>query len=222
MNRILMTAVRFLVVASGLVAGYATALDLSAQQGVESDIPFRPVWEMPVPAVALSPGERTLWPHQPTQASHWSIDDIRKSHQTLADAARAGRAIDPNSTLHDFPYWTRTHAMFLRHVPEKPAGDTAEQHLGYAQFIVVTGGTGSVTAGGQMQKPTVFMENGRPISGELRGSAITGGQTFELGAGHVVSIPGNIPTQFKATSPGGLTYMVVKINAMMYPWEHVR
>jgi hypothetical protein len=222
MHRTLTIAARFLVVGIGVAAGYATTQQLSAQQGASANIPYRPVWETPVPAVAFSPGQRTLWPHQPAQATHWSIDDIRKSHQTLADADRAGRSVEPNSTLHDFPYWTRTHAMFLRHVPEKSSGNTAEQHLGYAQFIVVTGGTGSVTAGGQLQRPAVLIENSRPISGELRGPAITGGQTFQLSTGDVVSIPGDTPTQFKAASSGGLTYMVMKINAMLYPWEYIR
>ena len=56
----------------------------------------------------------------------------------------------------------------------------------------------------------------------MRGAAITGGETFMLKEGDWVSIPPNSPSQFKADSVDGLTYMVMKINAQLYPWDLTR
>jgi mannose-6-phosphate isomerase-like protein (cupin superfamily) len=140
----------------------------------------------------------------------------------LADAEIAGTAADPNQALHNFPYWTRTHSAFIQHVPQKPTANGAQQHTGYAQFIVVMGGSGTLVAGGRIENARVLTESGRQIPGELRGSAIAGARTYQLGAGDLLSIPANTPAQFSSRSRGGLTYMVMKVNAMLYPWDLIR
>lgn len=181
-----------------------------------------PEFRSTIPAPLLPHGPRTMWPNQPNESTFWSIDDIQKAHQTLSQAARAGRPLDPNSTLHHFPYWTRTHAMFVTHVPHNGARPAAEQHLGYAQFIVVMGGAGSVTAGERLTNQTALKEAKKQIFGELRGSGIADGETFTLKAGDWVSIPPDLPSQFRGEAPEGLTYMVMKINAQLYPWDLIR
>src|SRR5262245_1566386 len=99
-----------LLIPVGLVCGYiAAASGARAQQ--EAELPPPPVLHTVRPAPYLN-RNMTPWPNQPDKGYHWSIDDIRKAHQTLADAEKAGKTIDPNSTLHDFPFWTRTHSMF--------------------------------------------------------------------------------------------------------------
>ena len=212
----------------GLCAGYAAytvstgQAETSASQEGVGPYPPPPTWETAMPAVRIAREVRTLWPNQPTQATHWSIDDIRRAHETLAEAVREGRTMDPNGVLHDFPYWTRTHSLFVRHIPANAEGDTAEQHLGYAQFIVIMGGNGEIRAGGRIENAATLVEDGRQIPGELRGPAIAGGERFEVGPGDWVSIPANTPTQVKTNTDGGLTYMVMKINAMLYPWEFIR
>ena len=212
----------------GLCAGYAAytvsagQAEASAQQDEVGPYPPPPTWETAMPAVRIAREVRTLWPNQPTRATHWSIDDIRRAHETLAEAERAGRSMDPNDALHDFPYWTRTHSLFIRHVSADADGDTAEQHLGYAQFIVIMGGSGEIRAGGRIENAATLVEDGRQIPGELRGPAIAGGERFEVGPGDWVSIPANTPTQVTSSADGGLTYMVMKINAMLYPWEFIR
>lgn len=212
------------LVAVGLLAGYLMNphSSLSAQRPSDAKL-WTPVWETPRPAPELPSRERTMWPNQPSAAAYWSIDDIKKAHQTLADAERAGQQVDPNSALHDFPYWTRTHSMFLNHVAERGAGGrSAQQHMGYSQFVVIVGGSGTVVAGGQLVQPTVLTEGDRQIAGEMRGSAINGGETFTVGEGDMLSIPPNTPAQFTASASGGLTYMVMKVNAMLYPWDLIR
>ena len=212
------------VVTVGLIVGYATNLrsPVAAQQNAANSLPPPPEWKSQRPAPYLHTGNLTMWPNQPTDGMHWSIDDIRKAHQAMADAENTGKAVDPNSTLHDFPHWTRTHSMFIYHAPQRATGKSAEQHMGYSQFIVVMGGTGSVEAGGTLQNAAMFQEKGTPVWGELRGTGIAGGKTFRVKEGDWVSIPPNTPIHVKADARGGLSYMVMKINAGLYPWELIR
>jgi len=225
-NRMLVFG-RVAVVVIGVLAGYSLlpVRALVAQPQKPSYDPKRgqaPVWETAVPAPPLSPGARTLWPNQPSQATYWSIQDIHKAHQVLADAESAGRTIEPNTALHDFPYWTRTHSMFIYHTPRKPAANSTQQHMGYAQVVVVMGGSGTLVAGGRIHNAHVLTESGQQIPGELRGSSIDDGKTYRLTVGDMLSIPPNTPAQFSSEAPGGLTYMVMKVNAMLYPWDLIR
>jgi len=181
-----------------------------------------PEFRSTIPAPMLPHGVRTMWPNQPNEATFWSIDDIRNAHQVAADAHRGGRSVDPNTALHDFPYWTRTHAMFITHVPQRASGRLAEQHVGYAQFMVIMGGRGTIVAGGVLIDGVEFKEQNREIFGELRGRAIGGGETFAVNEGDWVSIPPNVPSLVRADSADGLTYMVIKVNAQLYPWELIR
>ena len=181
-----------------------------------------PEFRSMIPAPLLPHGARTMWPNQPNEATFWSIDDIRKAHQMAADSVRAGRSIDANHTLHDFPYWTRTHAMFITHVPPRASDRPAEQHVGYGQFIVIMGGRGRITAGGALVDGVALKEQNREIFGERRGRAVNGGETFIVNEGDWVSIPPNAPSLVRADSPDGLTFMVMKVNAQLYPWELIR
>jgi hypothetical protein len=218
----LLQAQTLLLIPAGLLCGYlAAANQLGAQQDIS--IPPPPALQTKRPAPYLN-RNLTPWPNQPQKGFHWSVGDIQNAHRLLAEAEQAGRQLDPNSTLHDFPFWTRTQSMSIYHVPYKREAThgPAQQHLGYAQFVTIMGGVGSVTAGGELQNATTLIEQKRQIFGELRGSSIKGGKVFRVTTGDVLSIPPDTPVQFHADSPGGLTYMVMKINAMLYPWELIR
>jgi len=216
-----------IVVVGGYLAGYAVVpgSSVAAQGGTDPNLVNGqhqpPEWKTTIPAPQLRQ-PTPLWPNQPKDATYWSVSDIRSAHRMLSEADKSGKKIDPNSTLHDFPYWTRTHSCFVTHkAGSAPTGNTAEQHAGYSQFVVIMGGTGTVVAGGEMQRKTPLSESGQPIPGEYRGPSITGGATFRLKEGDWVSIPPNTPAQFAADA-GGLTYMVMKVNAMLYPWDLIR
>jgi hypothetical protein len=84
------------------------------------------------------------------------------------------------------------------------------------------GGSGTLVAGGSVQNARVLSDSGRQIPGELRGASISGGKTYALETGDMVSIPPNTPAQFVAKGAGGLTYMSMKVNAMLYPWDLIR
>jgi len=228
------------IVAAGFVVGFlAGAGPLLGAQRTTAPVPELPAdqsgalnqvdgvqqppeFKSTIPAPLLPHGVRTMWPNQPNEATFWSIDDIRKAHQTVAEAERNRRPIDPNTALHDLPYWTRTHAMFIKHVGSNLRAHMAEQHLGYAQFIVVMGGSGTVVAGGTLRGPVTLKEGNREIPGELRGREIRGGETFAVREGDWVSIPANLPSLVRADSADGLTYMVMKVNAQLYPWDLIR
>ena len=189
----------------------------------QSQAPFRvngeqlpPEWTTTIPA-PMTP----RLPAQHTESTYWEIDDIRQAHEILAEAEQNGETVDPNSTLHGFPYWERTFGMFIEHIPETETGNTAKQSMGVAQLIVVMGGAGTVVAGGEISDAMTLTEGGRQIWGELRGSSINGGETFQLKEGDLFTIPPNTPAQFDATS-GGLTYLAIKGNAGLYPWELIR
>ncbi len=221
----------------GYLAGYAisTRASIVAQTAIAQtqagQIRQGPSFQSTIPAQPLNQ-PLPMWPNQPKDATYWSIDDIRKAHTTLSAAAAAGKTMDPNSILHDMPYWTRTHSLFVVHRPryDKPRRSItkkmsqwadAEQHQGYAQFIVIMGGTGMIVAGGEIQNRQNLPDRGGPVPGEYRGQPVGGGETFKVKEGDWVSIPPNIPAWFQPDA-GGLTYMVMKINAMLYPWDLIR
>lgn len=220
--------VGFLVSGAALRAQRSTApvpelpADQSGALNQVNGVRQPPEFKSTVPAPLLPHGVLTMWPNQPNEATFWGIDDIRKAHHALADAERNRRVADPNTTLHDFPYWTRTHAMFIKHVRSKVRAQMAEQHQGYAQFMVIMGGSGTVVAGGTLSAPVTLKEGNRDVPGELRGREIRGGETFAVTEGDWVSIPANLPSLVRADSADGLTYMVMKINAQLYPWDLIR
>jgi hypothetical protein len=217
-----------LVIALGYLVGYtiSPSARVTAQlsQAAQPSPPVShqpPEWKTTIPAPQLRQ-PTPIWPNQPQAASYWSVADIRKAHETLSEADDSGKRIDPNTTLHDFPYRTRTHAMFVSHKPGKTTvPNLAEEHAGYSQFVVVMGGTGTIQAGGELQKRSTLNDGGRTIPGEYRGPGITGGDTFKVKEGDWVSIPPDTPALVKADA-GGLTYMVMKINTMLYPWELIK
>jgi hypothetical protein len=114
--------------------------------------------------------------------------------------------------------------MFIYHVPFRLSESTlsAEQHLGYAQVINIMGGSGTIVAGGELESAAILVEKDRQIFGELRGRAVKGGKSFQVKTGDAMSIPPNTPVEVTADAPGGLTYMAMKINAMLYPWDLIR
>ncbi len=48
-----------------------------------------------------------------------------------------------------------------------------------------------------------------------------GGQTYKVKAGDWLLIPPDAPHQPKP-DPGGFSYMIMKINVGMYPWNLIR
>ncbi|HEV2387899.1 MAG TPA: hypothetical protein VGS20_11655 [Candidatus Acidoferrales bacterium] len=199
------------VAIAGLLAGYAVSpggrVNAQARQGQwgESPVPA-PSLRQPVP----------LWVDQPAKTSYWSIDAIRRAHATLDAADAAGKPAD-GPVLDGMPLQTRTHVYFVEH---RAAGQSspAEVHEGASDVYVIMGGGGTMITGGEIVNRKNFAGPEGPIPGEYRGTSIEGGTSYAVREGDLVSIPPRVPVQAVA-GPGGLTYLVLRINVGIYPWS---
>jgi mannose-6-phosphate isomerase-like protein (cupin superfamily) len=83
-----------------------------------------------------------------------------------------------------------------------------EQHDQIIDVVIVHSGRGTLLVGGRMVNPT-----GNATTGEYLGTAIEGGQRYELGPGDVVHIPAGLPHSFLVPASEHLTYVLVKFPA---------
>jgi len=183
------------------------------------------------------PGLQPLAPDAPPQTLYWSIDDVRKAHTELA--SRAGQAAAPGrgstqaiggGSLVRVRTRTHTMGMLYRAHREEPVSsltgvmsvwDDAEQHAGVYDFYIMTGGTGEMIVGGEIEGRKNLTDQAGPVPGEYRGQPIKGGQTYKVKPGDWLLIPPDVPHQPKP-DPGGFSYMIMKINVGMYPWNLIR
>ncbi len=180
------------------------------------------------------PGSPALAPDAPPP-TYWSIDDIRKAHEALAERAAKALTQAGQGSTQAFGGGgvvrerTRNFSMGMlyRAHREQPVlsltkvnsvWDDAEQHAGVYDFYVFTGGTGEMIVGGKIANRQNLMDKDGPIPGEYRGQPVVGGQTFKIKAGDWLLIPPDAPHQPKP-DPGGFSYMILKINVGMYPWS---
>jgi mannose-6-phosphate isomerase-like protein (cupin superfamily) len=83
-----------------------------------------------------------------------------------------------------------------------------EQHNNIIDVVIVHSGRGTLLVGGRMVNPT-----GNADTGEYLGTAIEGGQRYELGAGDVIHIPNGLPHSFLVPRGEHFTYVLVKFPA---------
>jgi len=170
-------------------------------------------------------------PDQPSQEAVFHIDDLRELHAGRVAAAREGTA----PALVNYVL-ARTHSIrLLTRVPRTQPGpsnitgrvslwDDAEQHQGVSDIYIVVDGGATVVVGGEIEnrqyRPT---EGPNPVLllGEFVGQPIVGGRTHRLGPGDVINIPPDIPHQVQP-DPGGVSYLLVKVNVGLYPWGQAR
>jgi mannose-6-phosphate isomerase-like protein (cupin superfamily) len=146
--------------------------------------------------------------------AYWSAADLSKAHEKLSAAAAAGQPAPASRDLVELQM-TRTHAWNLLHRFPRKEPPTAEEHAGVTDVYFITHGTGTIVVGGEIA-------DRRPGNqpGEFRGQVIKGGTSYKVQAGDILSIPPNAP-HLTQPDPGGVTYMLVKINVGMYPWSLV-
>lgn len=165
------------------------------------------------PAGALPPGDYSKIQLAPDQSEPrlFSGDDLRKAHLELQTRAKSGQPANAATLMK--PLVTRTHSYILLHRPERGANQpiAAEQHEGVTDVYIVVAGTGTVYLGGEMTDKRVS----RP--GEYLGNS-KGGTAFKLGPGSVLNIPPNV-VHGTVPDPGGMTYILQKINVGLYPWS---
>lgn len=84
----------------------------------------------------------------------------------------------------------------------KPGG--IEVHIKERDVFYVVDGEATVIAGGTLVNPR------QTKAGQMTGTDISGGETYHLTKGDVMTIPAGVPHWFKETN--GISYFVVKVK----------
>ncbi len=92
------------------------------------------------------------------------------------------------------------------HASRRDRDGQAEIHLGDTDIVYVLEGTATLVTGG------TAVDAKTTAPGELRGSAINGGESRHVGKGDVVIVPSGVPHLFKDVR-GSFLYYVVKVTA---------
>ncbi len=169
--------------------------------------------------------------------THWSIDDIKKAHAEMAEKASKLLSQPGSGSSQSFgggpvAVSTRNFSMFMlyRVHRDQPVlsltkvnsvWDDAEQHAGAYDFYVFTGGSGQMIVGGKIENRKNLIDKDGPVPGEYRGQPVVGAQTFNVKTGDWLLIPPDTPHQPKPDT-GGFSYMIMKINVGIYPWNLIR
>ena len=148
------------------------------------------------------------------EPTHYSGETLRKAHLALQARAKGGQAgVAPRDLM--TPLVTRNYSYIMVHrspntaqPAPKPA---AELHEGVTDVYYVVGGSGTVYVGGEIENRRVS----RP--GEYLGQ-MAAGKPFKLQAGDILTVPPNM-THGTVPDPGGMTYVLQKINVGLYPWS---
>ena len=148
---------------------------------------------------------------------HWQGDDLRKAHATLTATAAEKNQIAPSpASLVALPV-TRTHLFnFVCRYPAANARLFAEFHEGCTDVYFIVGGSATLTIGGEVENPRQLAN----MPGEFQGTGVKGGRNYHVSAGDILNIPPATP-HLANPDPGGVSYMLVKINAGMYPWSMI-
>jgi quercetin dioxygenase-like cupin family protein len=119
---------------------------------------------------------------------------------TYFDSATVSTAFSKGAVLFD-----GQGRNYMVHASRREAPGMAEIHIKDADIVYVLDGTATLITGG------TAVEAKTTAPDELRGAAITGGDTRELKKGDVVIIPAGVPHWFKeVTNP--FLYYVVKVR----------
>ena len=141
------------------------------------------------PAAALAQTGVAVWKHEELTrrdaALSTSVGPDHSSRETLAD------------------YGDHRFRFLYRDADGRP-----EQHDQIVDVVIVHSGRGTLLVGGEMVNPT-----GNATTGEYLGTAITGGERYELGPGDVAHIPAGLPHSFLVPEGQHLTYVLFKFPA---------
>lgn len=128
----------------------------------------------------------------------------RKAELDRRDAALSTRVGPDHSARETLADYGNHRFRFLY----RDADGVPEQHDHIIDVVIVNSGRGTLLVGGELLDPT-----GDASTGEYRGSAIRGGERYELGAGDVVHIPAGLPHSFLVPEGEHFTYVLVKFPA---------
>jgi mannose-6-phosphate isomerase-like protein (cupin superfamily) len=184
--------------------------------------------------VLTRPGDPALAPDQPAEGQYWDIADLNKIH---ADRLVSGVARGPHPLSRGMRSRTHSINLLTRLYHEKPVSaaftgrmsefDNGEVHEGVTDIYVITGGSGRVMVGGELQNKVnrPAAAPGSPLAsfllpGEFVGQPVVGGKTFQVKPGDIVNIPPGL-AHWAKPDRNGLTYMLIKVNVGLYPWSAI-
>lgn len=134
---------------------------------------------------------------------HWSRPVLLERAAYLRKLARFGDG-SASETVKEYTDYSSILSVRLR-------SGMAEIHEKLADIFIVLDGHGTLVTGGTIEKKE------QVASGEIRGSAITGGSKQELRAGDLVHVDAGIPHQILLSGDNTLSCIVVKIRKSEQP-----
>ncbi len=139
-----------------------------------------------------------LWAAAPAGFELWKGSELRGMEKTLAPKINAQKLA--MQQLGSFG----NHSLMVAH---RQADGEAELHETQADIFIVQSGGGTLVVGGKVV-------NGRTTApGEVRGTAVEGGEKRALAPGDVVHIPARLPHQVLVAKGSQITYAIVKVAA---------
>ena len=125
----------------------------------------------------------------------WKSADLKAYAASLAPRVNAQKFA--SQPLADFGFYTAQ-------VAHREGSGEAEYHENAADVMVVQTGECTLILGGTIK------DSHPSGAGEIRGTAIDGGQSYSMGPGDMVHVPAKTPHQMVLAAGGQITYVVVK------------
>lgn len=127
----------------------------------------------------------------------WKASTVKKSSEELSHKIDAQKFA-----------WQElgTYENHLIGISHREGDGSAELHETQTDIMIVDEGNATLIVGGTMVAPNTVKPH------EVRGTAIEGGETKEIGPGDIIHIPSNIPHQLKIAAGTRFTYLVIKVD----------
>lgn len=90
-------------------------------------------------------------------------------------------------------------------IAHREGSGEAEWHDNAADLMVIQSGACTLILGGAIK------DSHTTGAGEIRGTSIEGGQSYEVAPGDIVNVPAKTPHQMIVPAGGQITYLVVKL-----------
>jgi mannose-6-phosphate isomerase-like protein (cupin superfamily) len=126
----------------------------------------------------------------------WKASDLKARGQQLAAKMNAQKLA--TETLADYGHYNTS----LTH---REASGGGELHEKMTDLFVIQSGDATVVVGGALT------DSHTTGPGEVRGTAVTGGERHRVSVGDIVHIPANTPHQMLVEAGHHVTYFVVKV-----------
>ena len=127
----------------------------------------------------------------------WTAADLKARAAALAAKMNADKLA--SDKLADY-------GNYNTQLAHREASGGAELHENFADIFVIESGEATVVVGGKIEG------SHQTAAGEIRGTAVTGGERHRVSTGDVVHIPPNTPHQMLVEAGRQVTYFVVKVE----------